>query len=147
LLSLLPLIFIVAVAIAAAPRRSGGWCFGRRWWELLANTFWLELLTLPLTIVLGVALAWVTERTDLAGCRAGGGARGGAPLAVPAFVQSYAWSSAFPSLHGLWGAVVIAVVSYFRSCTCRSRHSFAGSTTALEDGAPRWAAAGPCFAA
>ncbi|MET1088332.1 MAG: iron ABC transporter permease, partial [Arthrobacter sp.] len=36
-----------------------------------------------------------------------------APLAIPAFVNSYAWVSAVPSLGGLWSGVLIATLSYF----------------------------------
>jgi iron(III) transport system permease protein len=110
--SLIPLGFIAVVAA------SSGWdeivrlVFRPRVGELLANTLWLELATVPPTVVLSVALAWLTERTDLRGA-AWWAAAMVAPLAVPAFVQSYAWSSAFPSFHGLGAAVVIALLSYF----------------------------------
>jgi iron(III) transport system permease protein len=52
------------------------------------------------------------ERTDLPG-------RGFwrplfvAPLAVPAFVNSYAWVGVVPSLHGLWAGVLVSTLSYF----------------------------------
>ena len=36
-----------------------------------------------------------------------------APLAVPAFVNSYAWVGVIPSLHGLWAGVLISTLSYF----------------------------------
>ena len=36
-----------------------------------------------------------------------------APLAIPAFVNSYAWVSAVPSLEGLGSGVLIATLSYF----------------------------------
>ena len=35
-----------------------------------------------------------------------------APLAVPAFVNSYAWVGVIPSLHGLWAGVLITTLSY-----------------------------------
>ena len=61
----------------------------------------LEVVTVPLRIVLGVALAWLTERTDLPGARVWAWLAV-APLAVPAFVQSYAWISVVPGLDGLF---------------------------------------------
>ncbi len=79
--------------------------------ELLLNTFWLEVLTVPIASALAVALAWLTERTALPGTR-WWSALIVAPLAVPAFVQSYAWNSALPQLSGLAGAVLIGVISY-----------------------------------
>ena len=36
-----------------------------------------------------------------------------APLAVPAFVNSYAWVGVIPSLHGLWAGVLVSTLSYF----------------------------------
>ena len=36
-----------------------------------------------------------------------------APLAVPAFVNSYAWVGVIPSLHGLWAGVLVTTLSYF----------------------------------
>ena len=51
---------------------------------------------------LAVALAWLTERTDLPGARLWAWLMV-APLAVPAFVQSYAWISSCRGLHGLPG--------------------------------------------
>ena len=36
-----------------------------------------------------------------------------APLAVPAFVNSYAWVSVVPTLHGFWAGVLVSTLSYF----------------------------------
>ena len=80
--------------------------------ELLINTVALVFITVPLCLLIGVGLAWLTERTDLPG-------RGFwrplfvAPLAVPAFVNSYAWVGVIPSIHGLWAGVLITTLSYF----------------------------------
>ncbi|WP_006242117.1 ABC transporter permease [Mycolicibacterium tusciae] len=80
--------------------------------ELLINTVALVFITVPLCVLIGVGLAWLTERTDLPG-------RGFwrplfvAPLAVPAFVNSYAWVGVAPSIHGLWAGVLITTLSYF----------------------------------
>ena len=52
------------------------------------------------------------ERTDLPG-RAVWRPLFVAPLAIPAFVNSYAWVGVIPSLHGLWAGVLITTLSYF----------------------------------
>jgi iron(III) transport system permease protein len=110
-LSLIPLGFIVFAAIGA------GWddvvrlVVRPRVAELLMNTVWLEVLTVPITIVLAVVLGWITERTQVRGGRVWSAALV-APLAIPAFVQSYAWNSVLPQLQGLPGVVLIAVISY-----------------------------------
>ena len=62
--------------------------------------------------LLAVALAWLTERTDLPGARLWAWLAV-APLAVPAFVHSYAWVSLVPGLHGLSGGVLVSVLAYF----------------------------------
>lgn len=80
--------------------------------ELLLNTVMLVSVTVPLSLILGVGGAWLVERTTLRGYRwwALGLA---APLAIPAFVNSYAWASTVPSLAGLGAGTLIATLSYF----------------------------------
>ena len=80
--------------------------------ELLANTALLVLLTVPLCAALAVALAWLTERSDLPGARVWTWLAV-APLAIPAFVHSYAWVTVMPALHGLPAGVLISVFAYF----------------------------------
>jgi iron(III) transport system permease protein len=80
--------------------------------ELLVNTVALVVVTVPLCVLIGVGLAWLTERTDLPG-RAFWRPLFVAPLAVPAFVNSYAWVGVIPSIHGLWAGVLITTLSYF----------------------------------
>jgi len=80
--------------------------------ELLLNTVALVVITVPLCVVIGVGVAWLVERTDLPG-RAFWRPLFVAPLAVPAFVNSYAWIGVIPSLHGLWAGVLVTTLSYF----------------------------------
>ncbi|HEY5819194.1 MAG TPA: iron ABC transporter permease [Mesorhizobium sp.] len=112
LVSLIPLGFIVWVAIQTGWTRIVELVFRPRIGELLVNTALLELFTVPIAIVLAVALAWLIERTDLPGHR-WWSALAVAPLAIPAFVHSYGWVNAVPSLHGLPAAVLISVLAYF----------------------------------
>lgn len=80
--------------------------------ELLVNTVALVLITVPLCVVIGVGAAWLVERTDLPG-RTLWRPLFVAPLAVPAFVNSYAWVGVIPSLHGLPAGVLVTSLSYF----------------------------------
>jgi len=80
--------------------------------ELLLNTLLLMAATIPLCLLLGVAGAWLVERTNLRGRRIWAVLLA-APLAIPAFVNSYAWVSAIPSLGGLGSGILIATLSYF----------------------------------
>ena len=117
----------VAILVAATfiPLGYVGWAFATTGWaqayellarprvgELLLNTVGLVVITVPLCVALGVGVAWVVERTDLPG-RAVWRPLFVAPLAIPAFVNSYAWVGVVPSLHGLGGGVLISTLSYF----------------------------------
>ncbi len=112
LLSLMPLAFIAWIAVDSGWDKVRELVFRPKVAELLFNTFLLEAATLPIAIVLAVALAWLTERTDLKFGRTWSWLMV-APLAVPAFVQSYAWNTVAPSLTGLWGAVLVSTLAYF----------------------------------
>lgn len=110
-IALLPVCFIGWIAFETGWTAALAMLWRPRVAELLANTVLLELCTLPPTILLAVALAWLTERSDMPAARFVSWLAV-APLAVPAFVQSYAWIGLFPSLHGLPAAVLVSVLAY-----------------------------------
>lgn len=112
LLTLLPILVVLTQAAAGGAEEARDYLVRPRIGELLAHTGWLLLLTVPLATVIGVGAAWLVERTDLP--------LAGvwrtlmlAPLAVPAFVSSYAWISWQPGLVGLGGAVLVTTLAYF----------------------------------
>src|SRR3954468_20592474 len=106
LATLLPLGFVVWVAIQTGWATASALIFRPRVGELLVNTGLLVALTVPLCAVLAVALAWLTERSALPGARTWAWLLV-APLAVPAFVHSYAWMTVAPGLHGLTAGVMV----------------------------------------
>ncbi|MGO2542131.1 MAG: ABC transporter permease [Specibacter sp.] len=110
--SLLPLGFVVVATANTGWDSIVALVFRPRVGELLLNTVSLVLITVPLCVVIGVGGAWLIERTALAGHKAWA-VLFAAPLAIPAFVNSYAWVSAIPSLGGIFGGVLISVLSYF----------------------------------
>jgi iron(III) transport system permease protein len=112
LLALVPLGFVVWVGVQSGWQTVVALVFRARIAELLVNTGWLVLLTIPSCAALALALAWLTERSDLPGARTWSWLAA-APLAVPAFVHSYAWITVAPGLQGLSGAVLVAVLAYF----------------------------------
>jgi iron(III) transport system permease protein len=112
LLALLPLGFVVGISIQTGWATIVELVFRPRVGELLVNTVLLVVLTVPLCVILGVALAWLTERSDLPFRRVWS-LLAVAPLAVPAFVHSYAWVSLVPSIHGLFAGVLVSVIAYF----------------------------------
>lgn len=110
--ALLPAGFVGWVLVSSGWETAAALIFRPRVGELLIATLLLEALAVPLGIVLALALAWITERSDLP-LRDIWRWLAVAPLAVPAFVQAYAWDSTFPIVRGLWPAVAISVLAYF----------------------------------
>ncbi|MXN45276.1 ABC transporter permease subunit [Shinella kummerowiae] len=110
--SLVPLGFIGWVTYDVGWETVKTLVFRPRVGELILGTLYLELLTIPLSIAVAVGLAWLTERTDIPGARLWAWLAI-TPLAVPAFVHSYAWVSLVPGIRGLAGGVFVAVLAYF----------------------------------
>jgi iron(III) transport system permease protein len=108
----IPLGYVVWGAISVGWRRAYELVVRPGVGELLFNTLALVAITVPLCVVIGVGVAWLVERTDLPG-RWFWRPLFVAPLAVPAFVNSYAWVGVIPSLHGLGAGVLITTLSYF----------------------------------
>lgn len=108
----IPLGYVVWGAVSVGWDRAYELVVRPRVGELLYNTVALVAITVPLCVLIGVGVAWLVERTDLPG-RAVWRPLFVAPLAVPAFVNSYAWVGVVPSLHGLWAGVLISTLSYF----------------------------------
>jgi iron(III) transport system permease protein len=112
IIALLPLGFIVWITVQTGWETASSLIFRPRVGELLINTALLEICTIPLAIVLSVTLAWLTERSDIPGARLWAWLAV-APLAIPAFVHSYAWITVAPRLHGLPGGVLVSLLAYF----------------------------------
>jgi iron(III) transport system permease protein len=110
-LALIPAAFIIWVLVQSGWETASALIFRPRVGEILLSTLLLQALAVPLSVVLAVTLAWLTERSDLPG-RALWRWLAIAPLAIPAFVMAYAMDSTFPLLRGLWPAVGISVLAY-----------------------------------
>ena len=105
-MALLPLGYL---AVRSA---EGGWATAADV-VLRERTLWLVLRSVGLTaavtaacLVVGIALAWLTTRTDLPGRRTVG-VLAALPLAVPSYVAAYAWISALPGLAGFTGTFLV----------------------------------------
>lgn len=110
--ALIPVGFVLWVLGQAGWDTATSLIFRPRIGELVVATLALQVLAVPLSVALALMLAWLTERTDLP-LRDFWRWMAVAPLAVPAFVQAYAWDSTFPVLRGLWPAVLVSVLAYF----------------------------------
>ena len=96
--------------------------------------------------VLGVGAAWLVERSSVPGRRLWHVLLV-APLAVPAFVNSYAWISLLPGLDTYAGGFPVVSLAYFPFLYLPIAATFRGLDPAIEDAADGLGAAtGRCFA-
>jgi iron(III) transport system permease protein len=112
LLGLIPLGFVVVYSLDLGVGELWRLLDRPRTAELLSNTVRLTACAMLACAVLGTAAAWVVERTTLP-ARSVFNVLLAAPLAVPAFVNSYGWVSLTPSVEGFGGALLIVTLSYY----------------------------------
>ncbi|SFN90744.1 ABC transporter permease [Mycetocola miduiensis] len=132
--ALIPIGYVVQAAVAMGWDELAALVFRPKVGELLANTVLLVIIGVPATVVLGVGGAWLVERTALPGRKVFAVAFA-APLAIPAFVSSYGWASAVPSISGLWGGLLVAVTVYFPLVYLPALAAIRGLDPALEESA------------
>ncbi|HEX7388671.1 MAG TPA: iron ABC transporter permease [Acidiphilium sp.] len=101
---------------------------------LLFNTASLTVAAAFCCMALGTAAAVLIERTDLPG-RSAWAVLAVAPLAVPAFVASYAWVSISPEFEGFGGALIVTVFAYTPLVYLPVAAALRGLDPALEDSA------------
>lgn len=131
---LIPVGYVVATAVGLGWTELSPLVFRPRVGELLANTLLLLVVGVPATIALGVGGAWLVERTDLPARRFFAVSLV-APLVVPAFVSSYGWASAIPSINGLWGGLLVSTLAYFPLVYLPALATIRGLDPALEESA------------
>lgn len=108
----MPLGYVLWSTADLGPREAGDFLWRPRIGELLWNTTRLLVVGTLTSVVVGVAGAWVVERTDVPG-------RGWwhgllcAPLAVPAFVNGFGWVSTTHAVQSFPGAVMVVTLSYY----------------------------------
>ena len=112
LIVVLPVLVALAQAFQGGPAAAFDAIKATSATTLLLHTGLVTALAVPASAVLGVSTAWFIERTRLPW-------RGlwtlliVAPLTMPLFVTSYAWSALSPSLNGYLGAAGIISFSYY----------------------------------
>lgn len=102
--------------------------------DLLVNTVTLVAVGTAACTILGVAVAWLVERTDLPGRRAWA-VLAALPITVPAFVTSYSWVSITPAVQGFWGAAGIITLAYYPLVYLPVAAVLRGTDPALEESA------------
>ncbi len=144
LVALIPLGFVVVYTLTLSPGQSWDLLVRPRMGELLFNTVRLVVAGCFLSLLLGVGCAWLVERSDLP-LRSMWHLLATAPLAIPAFVNSYGWSSLAPGAEGFGGALLIVTLSYFPLVYLPVAASLRGMDPALDEvaysqGLSRWEA-------
>jgi iron(III) transport system permease protein len=107
-----PLGYVVATTAELGGQEAVDFLWRPRIGELLWNTVRLLVVGVAASTVLGVAGAWLVERTDVPG-RGWWHAVLCAPLAVPAFVNGYGWVSTTHAVQSFPGAVMVVTLSYY----------------------------------
>jgi iron(III) transport system permease protein len=80
--------------------------------HLLLNTIGLAVVCAVGSGLVSLAMAWLIERSDVPGYSIWR-VLAPLPLALPAFVSSYAWLSISPSFQGAAGAALVVSASYY----------------------------------
>jgi iron(III) transport system permease protein len=106
--------------------------FRERVAELLWNTTRLAVGTVVVCGVVGVGAAWLVERSSVPFRRVWHVLLV-APLAVPAFVNSFAWISLLPGADTYAGALLVVSLSYFPFVYLPAAAAFRGLDPALEE--------------
>lgn len=111
-LSLLPLLYVGLKAWQAGLHEAIRLLWRPYVLRLLGNTLMLMAGVTAACVVIGLSLAWLLERTDLAGRRLWGVILC-LPFAVPAFVSSFTWVSLSSGFEGLVGAILVMTLSKY----------------------------------
>ena len=141
-LALVPLGFVIGYTVLIGPVEAWQLLWRPRIGELLWNTTRLLVAVVLLSVLIGVGAAWLIERSTLRW-------RGlwhtllVAPLAVPAFVNSYGWVSLTSSVENYAGATMIVTLSYYPLVYLPTVATLRGLDPALEEtalslGHSRW---------
>jgi len=114
--------------------------------ELALNTLLIVSAATVLAALIGTALAWFIERSQLPGHRFWA-LLAAVPLAIPPFITSYAWLSLSSSLQGFTGALLVVTCAYYPMVYLPVAAALRGMDPALEESA-RSLGLGPwrCFA-
>ena len=100
--------------------------------RLLANTIGLVVAASLTCALVGTAAAWLVERTDLPGRRVWA-VLAAAPLAIPAFISSYAWVSLSNGLQDFGGALLVVSCAYYPLVYLPVAAALRGLDPALEE--------------
>lgn len=110
--ALAPVVHLVMRAFADGPDRVWSLVFRQRTLDLVWRSGILALTVTVACLVVGLAAAWLTTRTDLPGRRWFALALS-VPLAIPSYVSGFVWIAQFPALEGFVGAALVLTCASF----------------------------------
>jgi iron(III) transport system permease protein len=132
LLVLTPLGFSVVRAFSVPPVEAAKLVFRPIIGELLVNTIGLVIATTLVCGLLGLFAAFAVERYQFRGRRLFA-TLFAVPLAIPAFITSYAWVSISPMLEQFGGALLVVSCAYFPFVYLPVAAALRGLDPALEE--------------
>ncbi len=127
-----PILYTIVQASAVGWEEAVALLFRPLVGALLVNTVSLVVAASVATAVIGVATAWIIERTDLPGRRVWSVLMA-APLAVPPFIASFAWVSISNSLQDFAGALLVVTFAYYPLVYLPVAAALRGLDPALEE--------------
>lgn len=144
LFALVPLGFVITYTVIIGPTEAWDLLWRPRIGELLFNTLRLMVSVVVFSVLIGVGAAWLIERSTVR-WRAAWHTLLVAPLAIPAFVNSYGWVSLTTSVQSYLGATMIVTLSYYPLVYLPTVATLRGLDPALEEtamslGHSRWGA-------
>jgi iron(III) transport system permease protein len=131
-LVLLPIVVTLADAARVSASDAIDLLFRPLVGALLLNTAMLVVATTLCAALIGTVAAWCVERTALPGRRVWAGLAA-VPLAIPAFVTSFAWVSISPQLQDFAGALLVVTCAYFPLVYLPVAAALRGLDPALEE--------------
>ena len=127
-----PLVFLVIEAVGANAGKVISLIDRPLTAQLLWNTVRLTVVVSALCTIIGVAAAWLVERTDVPGRRVWAVLLV-VPLAIPDFVVSFGWASLSTDVSGFRGAVLVMTLAIYPLVYLPVAASLRNADPALEE--------------
>ena len=132
LLVLMPLAYTALQAFSVGLGPAAHLLFRPLVGELLLHTLAIVVATTLCSAVIATLAAWFIERTRLPG-RQIWSVLAVVPLAIPAFITSYAWVSLTPMFQGFGGALLVVTCAYYPLIYLPVAAALRGMDPALEE--------------
>ena len=109
LVSLIPLIYLLARVAGAGSARFAELVFAHRTLELIISSLLMALAVSVSAVVIGTIQAWIAVRSNIPGRRFFA-VLAALPLAIPSYVAAYSWVAIIPGFSGFFAAWILLTV-------------------------------------